>query len=548
MLNKFWQQDQIPIKRYRTQEEQLCEEIFIQNITVNQEGRYIARMPLQENAPLVIGSYEIAYARLMQIERKFSRNPELREKYVKFMRESETLNHMSKVPTKEMNSDKAIYIPHHSAGTEKFRTVFDGSAKAKNGVSINDIQLNGEKIQPELTTILMRFRTHRVALTADVAKMYRQILIPEDQRDLQRILWRESSNQPVYEYRLNTQTYGNKSAAYVSIRTMNYMADEFTTEYPAASKAVKTSFYVDDSLGGSHSAKAAIHLHKELNEMFGKRKMELAKWNTNDPIVRAHIESSGCSVIELNKEETTAVLGMHWDSNKDTFQYIIKNPVQTENATKRSISSDIARLYDPCGYLSCVIIFAKVILKDLWIDQVDWDDKVSDVMLERWRSFAEKLPRITNVRIPRWINTDLSSKKQLHAFADASQSGYGVTFFLRQERDNEPATSHLVFAKARVAPIRGSTIPKLELIACHLASQLLEEVRSAQDVDKDKCTMWTDSMIALHWIRKSPAKLDVFVANSVGEIQELTIGVEWRHIDTKAIQQIWRLEELRQAN
>ena len=61
------------------------------------------------------------------------------------MREYEALDHMSKVRRKEIKNDKATYIPHHSAGTEKFRTVFDGSAKAKNGVSTNNIQLNGEK-------------------------------------------------------------------------------------------------------------------------------------------------------------------------------------------------------------------------------------------------------------------------------------------------------------------------------------------------------------------------------------------------------------------
>ncbi|XP_055307372.1 uncharacterized protein LOC129571590 [Sitodiplosis mosellana] len=148
MISKFWQQEQVPTRRHRTQEEQLCEDIFTGSITTNQEGRYIARMPLQPNAPRVIGTYDLAYARLMQMERKFTRDPKLKENYIKFMRDYETLNHMSRVPPQEYRSDTAIYIPHHAAGTEKFRTVFDGSAKAKNGISINDIQLNGEKVQP----------------------------------------------------------------------------------------------------------------------------------------------------------------------------------------------------------------------------------------------------------------------------------------------------------------------------------------------------------------------------------------------------------------
>lgn len=84
------------------------------------------------------------------------------------------------------------------------------------------------------------------------------------------------------------------------------------------------------------------------------------------------------------------------------------------------------------------------------------------------------------------------------------------------------ATSHLVFAKTRVAPVTKATIPKLELSAAHLMSKLLSEVRNAHD-----------SMITLHWIVKSPAKLETFQANRVAEIQELTEGARWSHIATK---------------
>lgn len=95
-------------------------------------------------------------------------------------------------------------------------------------------------------------------------------------------------------------------------------------------------------------------------------------------------------------------------------------------------------------------------------------------------------------------------------------------------------SSHLVFAKARLAPVKGSTIPKLELCACHLTSQLLEQVQQAHDVTTDACTIWSDSMIAIHWIGKSQTKLDTFVANTVSEIQQLTTGMKWRHIGTKS--------------
>lgn len=127
MLTKFWEYDNVPKKRYRTLEEELCEQTFIKTININGEGRYIARMPLQPNAPPVTETYELAYARLNQMERRFNKDPTLKANYIKFMREYISLGHMEPVPAAEHKSNTAIYIPHHAAGTAKFRTVFDGS-------------------------------------------------------------------------------------------------------------------------------------------------------------------------------------------------------------------------------------------------------------------------------------------------------------------------------------------------------------------------------------------------------------------------------------
>ncbi|RZK36074.1 MAG: hypothetical protein EOO61_10965, partial [Hymenobacter sp.] len=533
MMTNFFEYDKVPKKSYCTQEEHLCEQIFTNHITTDITGRYIARMPLQPNAPAVIDTYQLAYGRLMQMEKRFNRDPLLKENYTKFMREYIELGHMVLVPAEEERSATAVYIPHHAAGTSKFRTVFDGSCKRIDGVSINDIQLNGEKVQPELTTTLMRFRMNKIALTADIAKMYRQILIAEDQQDLQRILWRESPSDPIREYRLVTQTYGMKSAAYVCIKCLDHCANEFTDEFPDAAKAVKESFYVDDMLGGADSVESAKKLYDDLTTMLGRRKLELAKWSTNDPEVLEYIKNDGAILVELNKEETNAVVGMHWSPSADAFVYKIKNPIRSEKPTKRSIASDIARLFDPCGYLGCIVVNAKVLIQKLWRSKIDWDEEVTGELLNEWLEICNQLPKIEEIRIPRWIGTTKRSQKQLHGFADASCYAYGCEFYLRQEDESGNVNVHLIYAKSRVAPTKGSTIPKLELSACHLMAQLVENIRIAHDINANECILWSDSMITLHWIKKSPVKLDVFVGGRVGEIQELTKEMEWRHVETK---------------
>lgn len=138
------------------------------------------------------------------MHKRFDRDPILQANYIKFMQEYKNLEHMSLVPARELHNENAVYIPHHAAGTEKFRVVFDGSCKLKDHQSPNDIQLNGERLQKDLTFIIARFRLGQVALCADIAKMYRQILVPPEQRDFQRILWSQSDHEPIREYRLNT--------------------------------------------------------------------------------------------------------------------------------------------------------------------------------------------------------------------------------------------------------------------------------------------------------------------------------------------------------
>lgn len=77
------------------------------------------------------------------------------------------------------------YLPHHAvtkseSSATKLREVFDGSATASSGLSLNDILLKGPKSQPDLISILLRFRLHHIIITADIVKMYRQVMIAED--------------------------------------------------------------------------------------------------------------------------------------------------------------------------------------------------------------------------------------------------------------------------------------------------------------------------------------------------------------------------------
>lgn len=124
-----------------------------------------------------------------------------------------------------------FYLPHHAVVksenvTTKLRVVFNGSAFTSSGMLLNDILLKGLKCQTYIISILLRFCLHRIAITANIAKMYRQVLVAKEHGNLQRILYRSHPQEELKDYSLNTVTYGTKAALFSATRCLSQIAVE----------------------------------------------------------------------------------------------------------------------------------------------------------------------------------------------------------------------------------------------------------------------------------------------------------------------------------
>jgi hypothetical protein len=178
------------------------------------------------------------------------------------------------------------YLPHHpvfkeTSSTTRTRVVFDGGAKTSNGLSLNDTLQVGATVQQDLYSIILRFRTHQVCFTADIAKMYRQIVVHPQDRDLQRILWRYSTEEPIQEYRLTTVTYRTSSAPFLATRCLKKLADDNEQQYPRDTQVLNNDFYVDDLLSGTSTIEEAIDIQKELSSLLQTAGLTLRKWASN---------------------------------------------------------------------------------------------------------------------------------------------------------------------------------------------------------------------------------------------------------------------------
>jgi len=155
------------------------------------------RFPGREGQGRLGESYEQARQRFHQLERRLQEHPDLHQAYSEFMQEYEDLGHMNQINEDKSSAEERYYVPHHavfksSSSTTRTRVVFYGSCRSSNGLSLNDTLLVGPTIQKDLYPIVLQFRIQQIAFTADITTMYHQLRLHQDDRQLQRILWRRS--------------------------------------------------------------------------------------------------------------------------------------------------------------------------------------------------------------------------------------------------------------------------------------------------------------------------------------------------------------------
>ncbi|CAI6345413.1 unnamed protein product [Macrosiphum euphorbiae] len=122
-------------------------------------------------------------------------------------------------------------------------------------------------------------------------------------------------------------------------------------------------------------------LQQELNSLLERGGFQLRKWASNCPAIPEKVPlEHRVTHLPLHNDSDTAVklLGVSWNATKDTFSIQARDMEASGPVTKRQILSDIARIYDPCGWLSPLIVVAKLLLQQLWKEQVSWNDKVSE--------------------------------------------------------------------------------------------------------------------------------------------------------------------------
>ena len=269
-------------------------------------------------------------------------------------------------------------------------------------------------------------------------------------------------------------------------------------------------------------------------EVFKDASFTIHKWHSNAPELEATSDSACEEELTYARQQLGGakpsegkLVGLPWDRDQDIISVILQI-TQTET-TKRGVLSHLAKIYDPLGLASPVTLIGKQLYRDVCEDKIPWDTQLPGPLLKRWKDWSSTLTE--NLTVPRTLapyHQPILSLS-LHAFGDASAKGVSAAVYAVVHQD-QWITQRLICAKSRLAK-KNLTIPRMELVAGHMAVNLVTNVQAALSHLPHKAHCWLDSTVALYWI-KGHGEYRQFVSNSVHKIQQHE-QVKWHHVPTK---------------
>jgi len=538
LMQRFWESDAIPDCQHRTlsPNDQLCENHFRRTHSRNQDGRYVVRLPFNDDPSKLGASKPKAIRMITRLTNKFRVEPVFANLYSDFMLEYANLGHMKLVPETLPEPSHVYYLPHHgvikeSSLTTKLRVVFNGSSKTSSGISLNDILFTGPKLQTDLFDVLIWFRQFNYVFMADMEKMYRQIRVHPDDGKFQRILW-EDDQENIQTYELQTVTYGLGCAPYLALRTVIQLIEDDGDKFPLAIPTLTKGRYVDDLFGGADSIEETILLAQEVNKLCMAGGFPLQKWAGNHASIMNSFTAPSLqqsTSITIDDHLVVHSLGLSWNLYEDAFEFSFSR-TSLETVTKRQVLSSIAKLFDPLGLISPVIIKAKILMQELWTIKLGWDALLPPAITTKWLTFTESLQDLSILKFPRWIGYKAGHIVEIHGFSDASPQAYAAIAYSRWHTSTGEVDVQLICSKTKVAPLKRQTIPRLELMGAVLLTKIVKRLIQTLNSIVPEIFLWTDSQVTLTWINNHPSRWKEFVHNRVCIIQETLPQAKWNFV------------------
>lgn len=527
-ISNLWKLDLIGIndpaeKKSKSEIDLQTKEHFLETVTINKEGRYEVCLPWSDDKSPLPDNLNLAKKRLDYTTSKLI-GMNMYEKYENVLLDWLDAGIIEDVPKNEVSS-YGNYLPHRaviklSSNTTPIRPVFDASARLANYPSLNQCLECGPNLMELIPDILLRFREKEFGVIADIRKAFLQISIRKEDRDFLRFLWWENMEErKLRVFRHARVVFGVKCSPFLLASVIEYHIKKCEGFEESFKKKLLKSFYVDNVV-------TSVDNKSQLDEFIANSKILMKKGGFD---LREWEWSGDCDTDSRNE---TQVLGLIWNKDLDTLKINMKwlDDINMEKITKRNMLSTVHKVFDPFGFTSPVMLCPKIMLQKAWKLGTSWDEEITGELRKEFLQWFHELKYLADIQIPRSIHacSDDLSCYTIHTFVDGSKDAYAAVTFLRIEKTNR-IELFLLAAKSRVAPLRGTTIPRMELLAAVIGARLANSVIEALGWRNVRMYYWSDSTTVLAWIMREE-NWSVFVRNRVQEIKKLSNPTSWRHV------------------
>ena len=578
-LKKFWDLESLGVKTPSVYEE------FVEKLSYRGD-HYEVNLPWKDTHPPLPNNYELSQRRLSSLLNRLRKEPEVLREYDSVIRD-QIQRGIVEVVDKETSpeSNRVHYIPHHAVirrdkSTTKLRIVYDASAKS-DGASLNECLHAGPPLAQGIFDIILRFRSHRVAIDGDIEKAFLMVHMTEEDRDVLRFLWIDDIDKAepqVITLRFTRVVFGVSSSPFLLNATIKHHIEQYEQCDPAFTQKFLESIYVDDLTSGDSDLDRTFEFYVKSKLRLMDAGFNLRKFVTNSPELRTRIENnerlasrgeasqparnaSSHHVVEPTMEEVNAVeeedmtysksilgnavtedvgkqriLGTLWDFHNDNLVFDLTDTASLARRvepTKRNVISTASKFYDPLGVISPITVQFKILFQELCKDKRDWDEPLEGTCKLTWQKLVAQLHDMQPITLSRCYYTGMEGQvvmSELHGFCDASAKAYGAVVYLRVVTTCGIYARFLA-SKTRVAPLSNQTIPRLELLSAVILARLMHSVKEAltSEIEISKLVCWTDSKVAWYWITQSAKEWKQFVQHRVDEIRKLVPAECWKH-------------------
>ncbi|GBM00408.1 hypothetical protein AVEN_179219-1 [Araneus ventricosus] len=367
-ISDIWNLDSLGIKedsakRTKTETLELALEHFREMVSRDSTGRYKVNLPWLDGHPPLHDNKELDQKRLKYTVKSLKSKNRLNE-YQEAFNQMENEGIILQINPDKVNPEGLgiHYLPHRAVFKDNSTTevclVFDGSAKTRNSVSINECIEKGPNLNEMIPAILNRFRWGKIGIISDIKQAFLQIALNESDRDVLRFMWCKDGDPQ------NTVTYTH-------------------VEEPLRSLAVKLkdSLYVDNCVASGDSVSELEHFRTETQRILKTAKFDLRGWKNNFlPVIEETVQDSSGAV----EEKEVSFLGLTWDREEDTLSCeLIRTENEGEPITKRKIRSVAHQLFDPIGFTCPITLIPKLLLQECWKLGISWDSKLPEDVIQK---------------------------------------------------------------------------------------------------------------------------------------------------------------------